>query len=215
MANEIEFKVKINGFDEFKKIIDKVKDLLGEYDCCIIQLKEDWVYNKDNKFGPGSIARLRRSVTYSPIDFTAENLFSLYNKINNDTNKIDADIIDDSFYLTTKYRKTENGNEINTEYEEEISEKVFTLINTSFNVLGHEHFWHKYKISYLIPTILFVKDYHFELVSVNGNMYLECEYVGEDLDKDPIKFMENVVSDFGLDLKNKDPRSWMEICGKA
>lgn len=232
MAKEIEFKIPIKTKEDFFKFSQKLKELNILTFTQNMTIKHDEMFNADNKVGCSKIARLRKTLEYKttnnqsviPSDeqiylFLYEGVKTYqtwFDNLPEQEHKRYAQV--NHYYLTNKDKNIVNGNENNYENEQEIDRITYDTIAESFKMLGHPPFFSKQKmaITLSIPNLLY--DYHFELVSVNGLIYLECEFVGNtDLDKngeEPIQHMEKICTTLGLDYKNKDPRSWAKIIEK-
>lgn len=120
-------------------------------------------------------------------------------------------------YFCIKYKTIKDGLEFNSENETFVEDAEPLL--TFFTVAGYKKYFEKNKESYAVycksrvdVEVLF----HVELVIVNGHKYLEVEVTQATLEPERIrKALEAFVSLFGMNLAEKDSRSWMEIIRSA
>lgn len=232
MSKELEFKIPIKTKKDFFNFIQKLKELKISGFSQSMTIKYDDMFNSVNKTGYSKIARLRKTLEYKitnnqSIIPSDEQIYQYLHKGTDEyqawfdnlpTNEQQKYAQVHHYYLTNKDKSIIDGNESNYENEQEINHVTYDTIAESFRMLGHPPYFSKQKmsLSLFVPTLL--TDYHFELVSVNGLIYLECEFVGEkNIDKNgenPIQIMEKVCTDLGLDCKDKDSRSWSVIIPK-
>lgn len=116
-------------------------------------------------------------------------------------------------FFTLKYKKKENGIELNQEDESFVENPE--VLREFFAEAGYHLFFDKIKrnfsancISDKLPGI----DFHAELENVNDLLYLEVEVVQENGDADMIKqSLFDFIQLLGIDPERRDIRSWMEI----
>ena len=116
-------------------------------------------------------------------------------------------------YFTLKFKKKENGIELNKEDETFIQEPE--VLREFFAEAGYHLFFDKVKKNYsancqsdFFPGI----NFHAELENVNNLLYLEVEVVQEEGEADVIKqSLFDFLKQLGLNPENRDSRSWMEI----
>lgn len=116
-------------------------------------------------------------------------------------------------YFTLKFKKKENGIELNKEDETFIQEPE--VLREFFAGAGYHLFFDKVKKNYsancqsdFFPGI----NFHAELENVNNLLYLEVEVVQEEGEADVIKqSLFDFLKQLGLNPENRDSRSWMEI----
>lgn len=116
-------------------------------------------------------------------------------------------------FFTLKFKKKENGIELNKEDETFIEDPQ--VLREFFSEAGYHLFFDKVKKNFWsdcksdhFPDI----HYHAELENVNDLLYLEVEVVQEEGDAMVIKqSLFDFVKQLGLDPEKRDIRSWMEI----
>lgn len=125
-------------------------------------------------------------------------------------------------YVTYKNKNVVDGHESNTECEERISPELLDIIRSCYDAIGTMYFS---KVKRCICPFI-CKEGHLkegtinvDIDNVNDLYYFEIEfipYVEGVYPEDMIyEGLEKVVREFGLDPKNKDPRSWVEIVNTA
>ncbi len=117
------------------------------------------------------------------------------------------------FYFCIKRKSIENGIEFNREDETFVENA--DVIRDILTLSGYHKFFEKKKDAlsvYCRSSVLEGASFHLELEIVNTLKYLEIEVTDEALPADQVRAgLEKFVALFGLDAKNRDSRSWMDI----
>lgn len=225
MGREIEFKIPIS-LENFGNVLEKIESNQNFVKMNDVTFKHDAFFSNTNSFnsdGNGKVIRLRKDVVYHDVilpetfDARSEYFIKLFTTSNCESGLQVPNIndVDLHFYLTRKIKRIIDGNEVNVEYENEISDDLYNNIRECFNELGHNPYFFKSKTAVNVVFNQNDPNYHYELVSVNGYIYLECEYVGDnELDNNnlqPLTVMEKMCTDLNLDISTKDTRIWKDI----
>jgi len=229
MGKEVEFKIPISLENFGNNVLGKIESNPKFVRMNDITFKRDAYFSSANDFtNDGKVIRLRKDAVHHNVilpetfDARRDLFIKQFTTSNYGVDLKHSDIYSDfdlHFYLTRKIKRVVDGNEINDEYETEIADDVYDNIYDCFSGLGHKPYFRKIKTA---VNVVFDQDdpkYHYELVSVNRLIYLECEYVGNKFDNlkltplavPPLAIMEKMCSEIGLDPSNKDVRPWKDI----
>ena len=225
MGREIELKLPLTE-EQFSKILSgicqksKIGELRFEHNEILIKSDEyfsQYKNHQDRLQNEPRVIRLRTEKNcgfISDFDFFASEMPTfpqtrdfLKKLACTDTEKRSAKT---SAVFTIKNKKIEGGIEFNNEDETELSDpdtlrKFF--LGTKFDCWFKKE---KYAFSSYCPKA------HLELEIVNGLPYVEIEYTNDDLQSEEVKdLLENIVRTLGLDPKNTDKRSWVEIISQT
>ena len=238
MGKEYEFKIHMNR----KQAEEVIRKMLRQNDImphsAKTKIDKYWCANEMyNTVRPNEIkdvVRLRTTNKISETEITAIGKADSYNDnlINwffYDTEKykeflkdVEMPLDNVKYYATYKNKNIADGHESNEECEERISPELFSIIRRCYDSLGTLYF-NKVKRC-ICPFIC--KEGHLnegtinvDIDNVNDLYYFEIEfvpYVEGVYPEDMIyEGLEKVAKEFGLDPKNKDPRSWIEITTEA
>jgi len=195
MGREIELKVPLSEeeYDYIKSVITRKAKVEGLELCsdCERLLKSDEYYSRyasrqeSRAAGEPQVIRIR-------------------GELSGDKN---------SSFFCIKRKSLENGIELNRE-DETFVEKP-DVIRDILTLSGYHKFFEKKKDAlsvYCSWEKLAGLHFHLELEIVNQLKYIEVEVTEEDCPADKVRHaLEEFIALFGLDAKNRDSRSWMEI----
>ena len=116
-------------------------------------------------------------------------------------------------YFCIKTKTIENGVEFNSEKETFVENP--DVLRSFFEAAGYIKWFEKKKDALSVFCALSENpafEAHAELEKVNGLPYIEIEYTKSDFPADEVRAnLEKILAALGVDPKNRDSRSWVEI----
>lgn len=223
MANEIEFKIKL---DE-----EKVKSFFGLetadkwswYELNVSEggIRNDFYYadvkiKKDiKKLLKEKKVPIKRVRYEGSLNKCGKNKASLKFLLSDDFDPNQKGLTSSDVLYTEKVRRVnKDGIETNDEYEVSGTEAAPKIAEVKDET---KYFcWFNKQKKYLRVVTKTNKQIHLEFVNVNGLLYLEAEIVGSaGTEANRLKALEDLVKNLGFDLKDRDGTPWVELLGKV
>lgn len=198
MAREIELKIPLTE-TQYKKL----------YDALIMQYKEIPGITVVSSSAEEVLKRDEYYSRYNTLEERRANKEPQVIRI-----RTESDSKESKTYFCLKRKQYIDGMEQNVE-EETFIEDV-TPLRSFFAEAGYFCWFDKNKRAYgayCTTTETGELPFHLELVTVNGLKYAEIEVTSETQSpKEVFAALESFVKKMGLNLEDKDPRSWYTIC---